>query len=141
IPLPFGAFIPGWPSELFAIATAGLMVGIQAMGSFGYFSLLTIACCFPLLDTVTPTQLDLGSLFSAGAPIVTNAFVLVHTAGAGMAFIFNSWVAQSWHLWSSWYRLPPILQLPFHFIRLMHPFRWLHPYGVFPPNTGPGVKM
>jgi hypothetical protein len=23
----------------------------------------------------------------------------------------------------------------------MHPFRWLHPYGVFPPNTYPGVKM
>jgi hypothetical protein len=22
----------------------------------------------------------------------------------------------------------------------MHPFRWLHPYGVFPPNTGPGIK-
>ena len=22
----------------------------------------------------------------------------------------------------------------------MHPFRWLHPYGVFPPNIGPASR-
>lgn len=27
------------------------------------------------------------------------------------------------------------------FLRFMHPFRWVHPYGVFPPNTTPGAKI
>jgi hypothetical protein len=141
VPAPFFAFIPGWLSIVFAASTAFLMVGIQAFGSFGYFSILTIAACLPLLDQVTPTQLQLGSMFSPGAPVLINAFVLLHTIGACMTFPFNSWVAQSWHLWSAWYRLPRVMQLPFDFVRLLHPFRWLHPYGVFPPNTSPGVKI
>jgi hypothetical protein len=118
-----------------------LMVGIQATGSFGYFSLLTIVGSIPLFDNVTPKELVFSELFSAGAPIVTNTFVLLHTAAASITFLFNSWLAQSWHLWTIWYRLPKVLGFPVHALRVLHPFRWVHPYGVFPPNTQVSVKM
>jgi hypothetical protein len=140
VPAPFMGLWPGLPSTICALTTAALMVGIQATGNFGYFSVLTIVGCIPLLDNVTPRQLELASLFGPGAPNLTNAFVLVHTLCACLAFPFNSWFGQCWHLWAVWFRLPRLYQLPFAFVRLMHPFRWLHPYGVFPPNTGPGIK-
>jgi hypothetical protein len=141
IPIPFFALIPGPLSWICALTTVFLMIGIQAMGSFGYFSLLTIVGCIPLLDNVTPTQLQISELFSAGAPIVVNAFVVVHTAASCITFWFNSWLAQSWHLWTIWYRLPLYLSWPISVLRALHPFRWVHPYGVFPPNTQVSVKM
>jgi len=141
IPAPIFGLIPGPLSIVCAVSTILLMIGIQAMGSFGYFSMLTMVGCVPLFDNVTPTHLHVTEMFSAGAPVLTNAFVLVHTMSSMVAFLFNSWVAQSWHLWSFWYRLPRVLQLPFDFLRAMHPFRWLHSYGVFPPNTSPDVKI
>ena len=141
VPAPFFAFFPGDLSIVFAAAVIFLMIGIQAMGSFGYFSLLTMVGCIPLLDNVTPRLFSFSTLFDAGQPVFANAYFLVHTAAAAIAFPMNSWMAQSWHLWSVWYRLPRLMQLPLDFIRFMHPFRWMHPYGVFPPNTGPGVKM
>jgi hypothetical protein len=141
IPAPFFAFFPGPLSLVFAVCTVLLMIGIQLMGSFGYFSLLTIVSCLPLLDNTTPLALDLGTLFDAGEPRLVNAFVVVHTLAASVAFVFNSWMGQSWHLWAFWYQLPRIAQVPLTFFRLLHPFRWLHPYGVFPPNNWPAAKM
>jgi hypothetical protein len=141
IPAPCFALVPGVLSLVCAACTVFLMIGIQSMGSFGYFSILTINGCIPLLDNTTPGALHVATMFSPGAPVLVNAFVLLHTASACFAFLFNSWVGQTWHMWSFWYRLPRVLQLPFDLFRLLHPFRWLHPYGVFPPNTGPGVKM
>ena len=141
IPAPFFVFVPGPLSVVFAAATAFLMVGIQAMGSFGYFSLVTIVGCLPLLDNTTPLALELTGLFSPGQPILVNAFVVLHTLCACVAFPFNSWLAKCWHLWAFWYQLPRFVQPLFGFVRFAHPFRWVHPYGVFPPNTGPGVKV
>ncbi|HMJ15187.1 MAG TPA: lipase maturation factor family protein [Polyangiaceae bacterium] len=141
IPGPFMGLIPGPLSIVCALLTIGLMVGIQLMGSFGYFSLATIVLCIPLFDNVTPRALEITRLFSAGQPVFTNLYVLVHTFCAGAAILFNSWLGQSWHLWAFWYQLPRWVQPFVSFVRFMHPFRWLHPYGVFPPNTTPAVKM
>jgi hypothetical protein len=140
IPAPFFAFVPGVLSVVCAVATIALMLGIQLTGNFGYFSLLTIVCAIPLFDNDTPRALQL-TLFSPGEPVLTNAFVLVHTLAALGTFPFNSWLAQGWHLWAIWYQLPRWVQLPLNFYRWLHPFRWVHPYGVFPPNTTPGVKI
>jgi hypothetical protein len=141
VPLPFLAFVPGWPSWLFALATVLLMIGIQLMGSFGYFSLVTICCALPLLDSITPRQLVLSEMFSWGQPILTNWLVLVHSLAALVVLPWNSWLGQSWMLWSAWYQLPRWTVFPLGFFRLLHPFRWLHPYGVFPPNNQPGAKV
>ncbi|HEY6555826.1 MAG TPA: lipase maturation factor family protein [Polyangiaceae bacterium] len=141
IPVPFFAFVPGTLSIVCAVCTIGLMVGIQVMGSFGYFSLVTTILCITLFDNVTPRQLDVTALFSAGQPVFANAFVLVHSLCACAAFLFNSWLGQSWHLWAFWYQLPRWVQPFLQFVRTLHPFRWLHPYGVFPPNSTPAVKI
>jgi Lipase maturation factor len=141
IPVPFFAFFPGWASLVCAAFTVGLMIGIQLMGSFGFFSMVTTIVCLPLLDNITPRLLHVSQLFAAGQPILTNAYVLLHTCGAAVVFVFNSWTGQSWSLWSLWYRFPIWIQPMFGFFRWVHPFRWLHPYGVFPPNNQPGVKI
>ena len=135
IPLPFFAFVPGWPSWIFAIATTLLMIGIQLMGSFGYFSLATIVCSIPLLDSITPGQ------FSWGQHGLINLLVTVHSLAVLFVLPWNSWLGQSWMLWSAWYQLPRWALWPLHFFQWLHPFRWLHPYGVFPPNNQPGAKV
>jgi hypothetical protein len=140
VPAPFLGLFPGTASIICALTTIFLMIGVWATGNFGYFSLLTMVAAIPLFDNVTPRQLEIGSLFAPGAPVVTNAYVVIHTLCALLAFPFNSWVGQCWHIWAAWFRLPRLYQLPLDFLHFMHPFRWLHPYGVFPPNTGPGLK-
>ena len=141
IPAPFFAFIPGLPSLVLVASTILLMIGIQLMGNFGYFNLATIVLSITLLDNTTPAVLELTRLFSAGQPVLVNAFIVLHTLFASFAFLFNSWLGQSWHLWAFWYQLPRFVQPLFTFLRFMHPFRWVHPYGVFPPNTTPGAKI
>lgn len=141
IPLPFFAFVPGWPSVLFALVTTLLMIGIQLMGSFGYFSLVTICCSIPLLDSITPRQLVFSEMFSWGQPILANWYVVVHSIAVLFVLPWNSWLGQSWMLWSAWYQLPRWALAPLWFLQWLHPFRWLHPYGVFPPNNQPGAKV
>jgi hypothetical protein len=141
VPTPFLALWPGAPSVVCAALTASLMLGIQAMGTFGYFSLITIVLCLPLLDASTPLQLSLPATLSDAGLAAATAFVFVHSACALLALPFNSWLGQSWLSWAYWYQLPRAVQPLLSFLRLMHPFRWLHPYGVFPPNNTPAVKM
>lgn len=141
IPVPFFMFFPGIPSVIAAVTSAMLMIGIQLTGNFGYFNLLSIVGCLPLLDAVTPGQLHVSELFAQGAPVFTHAFLLFHTLCTGAVFLWNSWLAQSWTLWSFWFRMPRWFQPIIGFFRLTQPYRWLHPYGVFPPNNQPGVKM
>lgn len=141
VPAPFLALWPGVPSLVCALLTASLMLGIQAMGTFGYFSLITTLLCLPLLDSATPLALSLSGVVSTPALAAASLFVLLHTLGALAALPFNSWLGQSWHTWAYWYQLPRAVQPVLGFLRLLHPFRWLHPYGVFPPNNAPAVKM
>ena len=141
IPIPFFAFFPGVLSLIMAASFTLFMIGIQLSGNFGYFNLLTIIACIPLLDNVTPTRFAVSELFVAGAPVLTHALLLLHTACTSVVFLWNSWLAQSWSLWSLWYRFPRWFQPIVGFFRLAQPFRWLHSYGVFPPNNQPPVKM
>lgn len=141
VPLPFLALWPGVPSLVCAAFTALLMLGIQAMGTFGYFSMITLVSCLPLLDGVTPRAFSLAAALADPALAVATAFVALHTLGGLAALPFNSWLGQSWHTWAYWYQLPRAVQPLFELLRLLHPFRWLHPYGVFPPNNTPAAKM
>ena len=141
VPVPFLAFWPGLPSELCAALIALLMVGIQAMGTFGYFSLITLVLCLPLLDGSTPLALSLPRALHDPRAAAATAFAALHTLGALAALPFNSWLGQSWHMWAYWYQLPRWVQPCIELLRLAHPFRWLHPYGVFPPNNAPPAKM
>jgi hypothetical protein len=141
VPAPFLALWPGVPSLVCAVLTALLMIGIQVMGTFGYFSLITLVLCLPLLDATTPLGFSLAAALADPALGAATAFVALHTLGALAALPFNSWLGQSWHSWAYWYQLPRWVQPCFELLRALHPFRWLHPYGVFPPNNTPAVKM
>lgn len=139
IPIPLLIFSPDL-GVIAAAAIVGLMIAIQLCGSFGYFSLSMIVACVALLDTETPRQLDFSTLFSPGAPIFTNVVVLLQLFGAFLAFPFNSWVGQHWHHWVIFQRAPRWLVFPIGFYRFFHALRWVHPFGVFPPKTQPGVR-
>jgi hypothetical protein len=141
VPVPFLALWPGVPSVVCAALTALLMLGIQAMGTFGYFSLVTTVLCLPLLDSSTPLSFTFGGAFAEPVTAAASVFVALHACGALLALPFNSWLGQSWHSWAYWYQLPRAAGSIFALLRLLHPFRWLHPYGVFPPNNTPAVKM
>lgn len=53
IPLPFLAFIPGWPRIIAALGIVALMLGIWAGGNYGFFNLLTGAS-IPISKYLTP---------------------------------------------------------------------------------------
>ena len=143
--LPFGVFWPGAPSVVFALATIGLMLAIQAVGNFGVFNLLTIALAVALLDDQTPAALDLGEAFALAQPparLALHLAIAAHTFGALLLLPLNTWASFTWSLWPLWRRVRPrALTWPVAVFRALQPLRWLHAYGVFPPRSAPAVRM
>jgi hypothetical protein len=139
IPIPFLVFHPALGLVAAAIIV-GLMLAIQLCGSFGYFSLVMAVACVALLDTETPRALRLSGLFATAAPVFTHTVVALHLLGALIALPFNSWVGQHWHHWVYFQRAPAWLTFPIDFYRFFHALRWVHPFGVFPPKTQPGIR-
>jgi hypothetical protein len=140
VPLPFLVFVPGHASIIVAIGITLLMIGIQISGTFGFFNWIIAALCLTLLDTQTVWQLDVARYFDPSGPIVLHVLVLVHSLGALIVFPFNSYASHAWTFWPWVYQLPKFLLWPWYFFRAMHPFRWLHAYGVFPPRSAAAVK-
>ncbi len=48
--LPFALFVSGWPRRVAVSGTIALQVLITLTGNYGFFNLLAIALCLPLLD-------------------------------------------------------------------------------------------
>jgi hypothetical protein len=137
--LPFLVFFPGWPRLAAAVGFAALMIGIQAMGNFGFFNMLTIALCVPLLD---PRPLTAQTLADLGSP-----YGVIITAVATWSFIaglchlpFNTWVSRGWTEWPAWGAATGVGRAILAVLRAAMPFRTVHAYGVFPPRMGPPVK-
>ena len=141
IPAPFLLFFPGRPSIIGAIVIFLLMIAIQACGSFGYFSMVMMVVCVTALDSITPRQLALSTMFATPSAALATTVVLLHTLGALINFPFNSWVSQRWFLWPHFLRARPRwLTAPLVFYRALYPFRCFHSYGVFFPGSSPGIK-
>ena len=140
VPIPLLIFYPDL-GVIAAVAIVSLMLVIQVCGSFGYFSLVVIVACVTLLDTQTPRSLSIAALVGPGAPIFTNAVVMLQILGGILAFPFNSWCSMHWFHWAIWERWPRWLTFPIEFYRYLHGLRWVQPYGVFPPKTTPGFKV
>ena len=137
--LPFLIFFPGWPRLVAASGFTALMIGIQAMGSFGFFNLLTITLCVTLLDTRAVTAQSLASLASPYGSLV--ALVAAWSVLAGLCHLpFNTWVARGWPEWPAWGGLTGVGRAIVGFLRAAMPFRTVHAYGVFPPRMGPPLK-
>jgi hypothetical protein len=142
VPIPFAVFFPGPWAAGAALTIDLLMIMIWLSGTFGYFNLIMMAVSISWFDTETAQAFSFAEFFSVDGPVLIHALVFLHTIGAILSFPFNSFCGNSWMLWSFWLRIrPKFLAWPIDAIRLLHPLRWLHAYGVFPPNSVPGVKM
>lgn len=139
IVLPFGVFFTGSVRLLTAGATALLMTGIWLVSSFGFFNLLTIVLCLPLLDTEA-SLFDTTPALLAAHP-VAHAVVAVLAVGGLIHLLFNSWCTLTWLHWPSQLRIRlPGMQTLLAFYRLILRFRVVHAYGVFPPTSGPPIR-
>jgi predicted DCC family thiol-disulfide oxidoreductase YuxK len=63
--LPFLMFLPRRPRQWAAIGTVGLQVLIALTGNYGFFNLLTIVLCLPLLDDQLLRRFMPGRLLAA----------------------------------------------------------------------------
>ena len=142
IPLPFAVFLPRW-SIFAALAIDVFMLVIWSCGTFGYFSLVMMVVSLSWFDPQTALAFSVSAFFSprGAVAIVLHALVFLHVLGAVMSFPLNSYCSMTWLNWPVWTRIRPrILGAPIVFYRALHPFRWLHSYGVFPPKPSPAVK-
>jgi len=138
--LPFLIFVPFWPRLVAGAAFCGLMVSIQLMGNFGFFNMLVVVLCLPLLDSRTPTWASLTS--PEGAREWLTLGLTAWLFGAGLLHLpFNTWVARGWPEWPVWAALPRPFRALVAVLRATMPFRTVHAYGVFPPQIGPPLKF
>ncbi len=143
LPLPIAVFFPGpWCSAI-GLFLAAFMVAIEVTGNFGYFNLAMIVVSLSWLDNTTARAFSFAGFFSESGPWFVHGVVALHTLLALIAFPFNTFCAQTFSLWSVWKRVRPgFLVWPFAFARALHPLRFVHAYGVFPPRSAiPGKLM
>jgi hypothetical protein len=142
IPVPLAVFFPGPAGTIAAALMIGLMVAIQLTGNFGYFNLAMVVVTLSWFDNRTALALDLQTFFSRGSPLFVHSLVAFHTFLAALAFPFNTFCAHIWMNWSPWTRVRPrFLTWPIALARAIHPFRVVHAYGVFPPQSPAPVKF
>jgi hypothetical protein len=134
--LPFFTFVPGWPRLLAAAGFVALMIGIQLMGSFGFFNLLVIALTVSLFDPRSILDLPAADLLQPAG------LVALWSLMAGLVHLpFNTWVARGWPEWPAWGAVKGPLGAIVAWMRVVMPFRTVHAYGVFPPQVGPPIKF
>jgi hypothetical protein len=140
--VPFLIFIPGEVRILAALAIISLMIAIQLTGNWGHFNILTIALCFTLFDHgASIFDHSLSGITQPWGNLLTHTVVLILFIGGLVYFPFNSWCTQAWIYWPSISRVRFLpLKWILGFYRALAPFRLVHAYGVFPPESGPPVK-
>jgi len=142
IPIPFLIFVGGDARIVAALAIVSLMVVIQLTGNWGHFNVLAIVLCVTLLDSQASIfDQGLSGLFYPWDNLVTHVVMLILFIGGLVHFPFNSWCAQGWVYWPSFLKVQSAwVRGILGFYRALAPFRIIHPYGVFPPSSGPSVK-
>jgi Lipase maturation factor len=140
IVLPFFIFFPGWPRLIPAAVFTVLMIAIQLMGNFGFFNILVIVLCIPLLDARAVTAQTWRALASPAGLAV--AIVVTWSIVAGLIHLpFNTWCARGWLDWPVWGKVRGASGAVLAVLRTAMPFRTVHAYGVFPPRLGPPVRF
>jgi hypothetical protein len=134
---PFAVFAPGVWAALAAVAVLGLMIGIHLSGNYGHFNWILSAVVLSWLDDGTARQLTAATL---ATPM--GALFILHTLLALFALPFNTFSSFTWTLWAMWRRVPvPPRRAIIALARWLMPFRIVHAYGVFPPQTPPSVRF
>jgi hypothetical protein len=136
------ALVSGPARLAVAASTAALMVGIQVMGNFGYFNVVVLVLCVPLFDLRSPIpDLSLAAATASWSTLLVHAVLLVVLVGGLLHFPFNSWCARGWVYWPATLGAPRPLRTLIGLYRALMPFRIVHPYGVFPAESTPGIKF
>lgn len=130
---PFMVFFNGIPRLIAAFAFVGTMILINLCGSFGYFNVLVIFLCIPLLDTQASLfQQTWVDAVSPGFHLLTSCAVLLSIFGGLFHFPMTSWTSHRWVFWPSFistgYR---VIDKIIAFFRSIASLRFAHPYGVF----------
>jgi hypothetical protein len=134
---PFAVFAPGPLATLAALTALGLMVGIWLTGNYGHFNAILIVVVVSWFDHATARELSLRSL---ATPV--GSLFAIHTLLALFALPFNTFCSFTWTMWSPWRRLRfPFAAWPLALARWLTPFRFVHPYGVFPPYSPPSARI
>lgn len=136
---PFFIFVNG-PLRLVAGGLiCVLMLGIWLVSNFGFFNLLTILLCIPLLDVNSSLFAQTGSDVLAHLPV--NLIFLFLFVGWFFHFFFNSWCTFTWLHWPSALQVKSgVIRFLLSVYRSLLRFRIMHAYGVFPPDSSPPVK-
>ena len=140
--LPFGVFSKGWPRLLAGALTGALMVAIQLAGNYSFFNLLVLGLCVTLFD-VNASVFDAVPFVSAsGFERIADLFALVVAVGGLVHLPFNHWCTRTFLHWPRQRALKsrPVAWL-LGFYRALAPFHVVHAYGVFPPRTGPPLRV
>ncbi len=138
---PFLVLFPG-PTRLIGVAgIAGLMVGIQLSGNFGYFNLLTLVVCISCLDHSSAlTDVSLPGLLAPEHLPFTLAFAVIVAASPAYVAV-NNWLTYSFAEWPALARLRPgLLKTYLAFLRAITPLAMVQGYGVFSPRSAPPVR-
>ena len=140
--LPPLALLSGPIRLVVAAGFAGLMLAIQATGNFGFFNLIVVALCIPLLDLQSPlAALSLDQAGSSWGSVVVHAVMALLFLNALLSFPFDTWTTRAWPYWPSTLQAARPLRWLVDLYRLLLPFRVVHAYGVFPPYEPPAVKF
>jgi Lipase maturation factor len=143
LPLPLLLVLDGPLRLLPALGIAGLMVAIQLCGNFGFFNLIVLTLCLPLLDQRSPfTALRLDQATASWPAALLHLGLGLLFVGGLLYFPFNSWCTRAWLYWPATLTVRPRwLRWLLAGCRELAAFRLVHAYGVFPPQTVPGVRF
>lgn len=138
------AFFRGAPRSIAALGLMSLMAGIWATGNWGFFNVGYGALCIVLFDTQGSLfDTTLAQVIASPLSLAVHVLLALHTLGALLYFPLNSWATHTFVHWPfedlTWKR--PWLRALIGLYRALSPFRWLHAYGVFPPNSSPPIKI
>jgi hypothetical protein len=141
---PLLVFFRGAPRVIAAAGLTSLMAGIWATGNWGFFNLAYGVLCIVLLDTQS-SLFDTSWALTVSAPDVLLVHVLMYVLmlGSLLYFPLNSWATHTFIHWpfeDLTYKRPLVRGL-IGLYRALSPFRILHAYGVFPPNSSPPIKV
>lgn len=126
---------------------AGLMAGIQLTGNWGYFNLGYAGLCICLLDLQSSifdiAKQPLSMLWATPHDAAVNGAMALLFVLSILYFLNNTWSNQ---VWVHWPMEDLTIKYPWvgwlqRFCRVLAPFRILSGYGVFPPTSGPPMRM
>jgi len=140
--MPFLIFVPGITRLIAGVFIVALMIGIQLCGNFGFFSLITASTCVILLDTQsTLFDLSFQEIFSSGQNVGVYLTVFIIFVGSVLYLPFNNWCTRTCFSWVFFQKMRMVFLKPLlSFYRALAPFRFIHAYGVFPPQSAPAVR-